>query len=75
MEYLLKDKKGVRDIDAIILELKQIRRKLDVYKRQIFTLSLLPIWTATEQEVFGSVRTFSVPDGAAWEVDGRMTAT
>ena len=28
MEYLLKDKKGVRDIDAIILELKQIRRKL-----------------------------------------------
>ena len=27
MEYLLKDKKGVRDIDAIILELKQIRRK------------------------------------------------
>ena len=28
MEYLLKEKKGVRDIDAIILELKQIRRKL-----------------------------------------------
>lgn len=28
MEYLLTDKKGVEDIDAIIHELKQIRRKL-----------------------------------------------
>lgn len=36
MEYLLKDKKGVRDIDAIILELKQIRRKLSG-KRQPLT--------------------------------------
>ena len=28
MEYLLTDMKGVEDIDAIIHELKQIRRKL-----------------------------------------------
>lgn len=29
MEYLLTDKKGVEDIDAIIHELKQIRREAD----------------------------------------------
>lgn len=40
MEYLLTDKKGVEDIDAIIHELKQIRRKL-TGKRQ----SLPVLWS------------------------------